>query len=125
MVASKRANRPEGGIGSVLSPLETDVMHLLWKKKAAKVREIHVELRKRKRSVALTSVAVILDRLHEKKAVTRKAETGRGGTHYIYSAASSKEEFEESIIDSMVKKMIDNFGSVAVNYFNERFAGKK
>lgn len=121
----KTKNMDSAGLQSILSPLESDVMHVLWKKKRAKVREIHAELRKQKKTVALTSVAVILDRLYERKVVSRTTQTGRGGTHYIYSASTSKEEFEKSIVDSMVEKMIGSFGSVAVNYFNERFAKKK
>ena len=109
----------------VLSPLETDVLSLLWgKKDGARVRDIYLVLRK-KRKVALTSVAVILDRLYEKKIVKRRIETGRGGEHYIYSCRISKKDFEESVIDKTVDKLIENFGPIAVNYFNERFSRKK
>ncbi len=109
----------------VLSPLETDVLATLWKNgEDLRVRDIYAVLRK-KRKVALTSVAVILDRLHEKKIVKRTIETGRGGEHYIYSCRLSQKDFEESVIDKTVNKLIENFGPIAVNYFNERFSKKK
>lgn len=107
----------------VLSPLEHDVLRILWKKDSMKVRDIHKVL-KRKRNVALTSVAVILDRLHEKKTVRRSVSSCRGGYHYIYSA-TPRHDFEQSVIEKTVDRLIDNFGSVAVTYFNERFAKKK
>ena len=111
------------GINTLLSPLETDTLMLLWKMDQSKVKDLHIVLKKDK-NVALTSVAVILDRLHQKGIVDRTIEKGRGGGHYIYSAKSSKEEFEESIVDSTVNKLINNFGSTAVNYFNKRFSKK-
>ena len=112
------------GFESLLSPLESVVLCELWKKKnGVKVRDIYKSIRK-KRIVALTSVAVILDRLHDKKIVSRKIEKGRGGIHYIYSAVPKK-EIEQTIMEKTVDKLISNFGSVAVSYFNERFGKKK
>lgn len=106
----------------VLSPLETDVLRILWKRDVIRVRDVHKKLGRR---VALTSVAVILDRLYKKKIVSRRIEKGRGGMHYIYSAKVGKNDFAESVIDSTVDKLIDAFGPVAVNYFNERFSRRR
>ena len=107
----------------ILSPLEYDVLRILWKADSMKVRDIHKSIRK-KRKVALTSVAVILDRLHEKKIVRRDVASCRGGYHYIYSA-TSRHDFEHSVIEKTVDKLIDNFGSLAVTYFNERFSKRR
>jgi predicted transcriptional regulator len=109
------------GPEALLSPLEADVLRILWERESIKVRDLHSVLKK-KREVALTSVAVTLDRLHKKKLVERKAEPGRGGYHYIYSSCASESDFEHSILDTTVDKLIDMFGSTAVNYFNERFS---
>ena len=108
----------------VLSPLEMDVISILWKKEQGmRVRDIYSMLKGR-RKVALTSVAVILDRLYEKKLVKRSIETGRGGQHYIYSTKVTRAGFETSVVDRTVNKLIENFGATAVNYFNERFSKK-
>ncbi len=112
------------GTRTLLSPLGADVLEILWSKKEARVREVHDAL-KHKRKVALTSVAVILDRLYKKKLVKRTAETGRGGHHYIYSPLKSKDTFEQSVLESIVDRLIDAFGSNAINYFNERFSEKR
>lgn len=111
------------GLG-LMSPLESDVLKLLWERDSSRVRDIHGQLKK-KRTVALTSVAVILDRLHEKGFVSRKVESGRGGYHYIYSVKASRTQFEQSVIEKTVDKLIDAFGPTAVTYFNERFRRKK
>lgn len=123
MVKINRMRFNKSGLKSVLSPLEYDVLRVLWKTKNARVRKVHKSLKDRK--VALTSVAVTLDRLHQKGVVSRTVEKGRGGGHYIYSARTSKEEFEASVIDSAVNRIISNFGPVAVNYFHKRFSGRK
>ena len=108
----------------LLSPLESDVLKMLWPNKTLKVREIYEKLRPHKK-VALSSVAVILDRLHEKSIVDRKVETGRGGLRYIYFPKSDRKQFEKSVVEKTVNKLIDAFGSSAVVYFNERFSKRK
>ena len=112
------------GAEAFLSPLEAKVLHALWKKESAKVRDLHLIVKK-DQEVALTSIAVILDRLHQKNLVTRTAKTGRGGYHYIYSPAFSQKDFEYSMMDNFVEKMINTFGKSAIAYFNERFSKKK
>jgi len=121
MVQVNKLRFHKKGVGVVLSPLEERIIKILWKAKKAKVKDIHARLRT---DAALTSVAVSLDRLHRMKAVGRKVETGRGGPHYIYYPAQSQSDFERSIIDSSVNKLINNFGGIAVTYFNDRF-GKR
>lgn len=124
MVKVKKVHLEKRGIESILSPLESDVIRILWKSDKTRVKEIYSIL-KRNRKVALTSVAVILDRLHQRGIVSRTIEKGRGGGHYIYYPKTSKQDFEESIIDHTVKKLMNNFGPVAVNYFHRRFSKRK
>ena len=120
MVTVSRLRLEKKGAGTLLSPLECDVLHVLWKSKKMRVRDVHSIVQK-KRKVALTSIAVTLDRLHAKKLVSRTVHTGRGGEHYVYEPTTSKEGFEQSVVAQTVDKLINSFGHVAVNYFNERF----
>jgi len=116
----------------VLSPLESDIMNVLWSHGDMRVREVHKKINlkslpasRRSADVPLTSVAVLLDRLHDKKIVTRTIETGRGGEHYIYSPMLTQQDFHKSVLDQTVDKLIETFGSTAVTYFNQRFKEKK
>jgi len=104
-----------------LSPLETEVLTILWKHKRLKVREIH-DILAPTMEVALTSVAVILDRLHAKGVVGRDIEGARGGLRYIYFPLQNKKEFEKTLVEETVNKLIEKFGTTAVSYFNERFS---
>ncbi len=105
---------------ALLSPLEQDILQVLWQKKSMRVREIYNKL-KDKRKLALSSVAVLLDRLYERNIVDREIETARGGVRYVYFAKQDKIGFEKSVVEQTVNKLIDAFGKVATAYFDERF----
>lgn len=124
MVVISRIRLKRRGLESLLSPLEADILKILWAEKRLRVREIYERL-KSKRKVAHTSIAVILDRLHKKKFVTRNVEVGLGGNHYIYSIKITRTDFENSVIKKTVDNLMENFGDVAINYFCERFSKKK
>lgn len=109
---------------AMLSPLEQDILKVIWPNKKMRVRMIYEKL-KNKRKLALSSVAVLLDRLHERGIVNREMETGRGGVRYIYHPTANRKEFEKSIVETAVNKLIEKFGSTAVSYFNERFSRKR
>lgn len=107
-----------------LGPLEKEILELLWKRGSARVRELY-DILKDKRKVAHTSVAVLLDRLYERKLVTRKIETCRGGYRYIYYPTSEKEDFQKKALHIAVDNLIERFGDTATAYFNERFNKKR
>lgn len=109
---------------AILSPLEKDILAVLWPDKKLRVRQIYEKL-KNKRKLALSSVAVLLDRLHSKGVVKRDVETARGGVRYVYYPVKDKQQFEQSIVETTVNSLIEKFGSTAVSYFNERFAKKR
>jgi predicted transcriptional regulator len=120
----KKIRMEKRGLETVLSALEANIMHSLWKKNPLRVKELHKELGRR-HHVALTTIAVTMDRLYERKIVERRIEAGRGGLHYLYYPSRAKEEFERSLIDQTVNKLIEVFGKTAVSYFDERFKSSK
>lgn len=110
--------------GALLSPLEQEILNVLWPDKKMRVRSIYEQLKGR-RKLALSSVAVLLDRLHSRGIVARDIETARGGVRYVYYPKTDKRQFEKSVVETAVNKLIEHFGSTAVSYFNERFARRK
>ncbi len=125
LVFLAKISRELDGVQSVLSPLEYSVACVLWgcPREKMKVRQVHVELKRGKKKVPLTSVAVMLDRLHKKGIVSRHAEPGLGGYHYLYCAKTTQNEFEQSVLVRAVDRLVETFGENAVAYFNERFQG--
>ncbi len=110
------------GVLENLSPLEADVLQVLLPGGKLKVREVHCVL---KQNVPLTSVAVMLDRLYEKKLVGREMETCRGGTRYIYFLMKTPTEIEDDYLKQNVDSIINKFGDKAVVYFHKRFSEGK
>jgi len=108
---------------TLLSPLERNVLKLLWPDKKMRVKEILLKLPSK---VALSSVAVICDRLHEKGLLKREIEKSeKDCIRYVYYPSKDKANFEKSVIEKAVNNLINAFGQTAVSYFNERFEKKK
>lgn len=95
-----------------LSNLEQKVMEIVWKYRECSVRVVHKQLNKR-RKLAYTTVATILQRLFDKGLVQRK----RQGLAYIYSPKLSKELYSKSLAGSFLHKFINSFGDVAIASF--------
>lgn len=108
-------------VRQTMSPLERKVMDGLGNRETS-VRQIYGQM---KGHVPLTSIAVTFDRLYKMGLVARRVERGRGGLRYIYTRKQSTEDFERSIVESSVNKLLENFGSTAMSYFEKRFGGKE
>jgi predicted transcriptional regulator len=120
----EKRNSSENVSQKSLSPLERKILELLWKKGKGHVLEIYLSLRK-KNTIAHTSVAVLLDRLHEKKLVTRAVERCKGGFRYLYYPTSKKEDYHKAVVQTAVDTLIERFGNTATTYFHERFGRKR
>jgi len=104
----------EKNLLKVLGDLEADVLEALWKLKVAHVRDIHREVA-RKRKVAVTTVATVLDRLFEKGLVERELIRTRG-LYYEYRPSLSKRQLESTIVRDVLKGIFETFGDAAVSY---------
>lgn len=109
---------------STLSPLESDIVKTIRLNRNYTTRDVYSLIRKKKK-VAESSVPVLLDRLFKKGLLKRKTESAKGGVRFIYSLGGSKEEFERSVVENVVNKMVERFGSKAIAYFNESFSKRK
>ena len=101
-------------LAKTLGELEQLIMEIVWKSKESAVRDIFQELRK-KRSIAYTTVATILQRLFNKDIVGRKTEKNS----YRYYPKVSKVSYAKSLTKSFVKKLEKSFGDIAIASFAE------
>ncbi len=104
-----------------LSPLENEVIGELWNGGAFTVRQIYGRLHVKRHKIALTSIAVVLDRLYDQGIVSRRTETCRGGLRYVYRARKNQKEVYKIFLDKTVNKLLERFGPTAASYFHERF----
>ena len=100
------------GLGRALGDLEKDIMDILWLKSEATGKEVLTELRG-SRSVAITTVLTVLDRL-VKKGIVKKT---KGESVYMYTPVFSKNEFTDMVSQEVVKGILDISTSSAVASF--------
>ncbi len=97
-----------------LGELEKKVMDIMWDNDEISVRDVTSILQK-KNDIAYTTIATILDRLHDKKLVTR-SKTGKS---YTYKAAVVKEDYISNMSASFLDTLFSSFGEHAVPHFIE------
>lgn len=98
----------------VLGDLEADVMEALWKLQFGHVKNIHEEV-SRKRKVAVTTVATVLDRLYRKGLVERELKKGKG-LYYEFRPTITKNQFEKTIVRSVLEGLFETFGDSVISY---------
>ncbi|MBI3384702.1 BlaI/MecI/CopY family transcriptional regulator [Candidatus Gottesmanbacteria bacterium] len=97
-----------------LSELEQTAMTIVWELQSCSVRDVLEKINKKKQ-LAYTTVATILQRLHEKGLVIRKRE----GIAFIYSAKLSKETYSKNLAQLFISKFFNSFGNVGLASFAE------
>ena len=100
------------GLNQVLGDLEQDIMEVLWKMEEAIVRDVFIELKKR-RKIAYTTVMTVMGRLAN-KGILRKTPIKNS---YLYKPVYSKDAFEKCISREVMKGILGNYTHAAVTSF--------
>lgn len=115
-----KINFSKTGLDSLMSPLESDLVDFLWKKKAPCTSgELFAALGK-KHAIASSTVSVTLDRLHAKGLVTRTISRGKGGLKYWYSPKVSREELADQLSSEFVSFLKGTFGAASIAHLKKR-----
>lgn len=96
-----------------LGELEQQVMDILWDKGHCSVRDVVNFLGNRK--LAYTTVATILQRLHNKGLVKRS----QNSSGYTYSAKITKKSYSKNLAQAFLGRFINSFGDTAIASFAE------
>lgn len=97
-----------------LSPLDQEIMNIVWECNSCTVREVLVQICKEK-ELAYTTVATILTRLCEKGLLKRSQ---RSSVVY-YSPKISREDFSKNVAGSFFTNFLQSFGDTAIASFAE------
>jgi predicted transcriptional regulator len=111
----------EKGLASILGPLETKIMHVLWELNRASTGQVHEELRK-DRGIALTTVSGTLNRLYEKGLLHREIGKGKRGLTYIYRPKMNEEKFKEFIAERVTHQLLKEYEEPTVSTLINRLA---
>ena len=71
-----------------------------------------LEVLRRSREIAYTTVSTTLDRLYRKKLLERKALVGPGGTRYLFGLCKD-ERRQAKIVEATIDRLTGAFGETA------------
>jgi len=113
MVKLDRINISNEGLTKFFSPIEAQIMEVLWINDKSTTSEITT-----KTGIPLSSVAGTLDRLV--KAGFAKREVNKSGpkVRYIYSATEPMDKTASTITKKVLDSLVDTFGKVAIENFH-------
>jgi predicted transcriptional regulator len=94
-----------------ISDAEMDVLKLLWAQGPATVREVHAELRRRKRRWAYNTVLTLLSRLRDKGCVTSE----KSGVAHVFQAAVTRDELLRRRLSELADRVCDGTASPLVH----------
>ena len=109
----------ENGMNCFFSDLEEEILEQLWKNKTGHSKSLHEAL-KNKHEVSHITVAVTLNRLHERGMLARKPQKTRGGTRYIYTPKYSREAFGNHLSGKFLSFLRKSFGENCVANLKKR-----
>ncbi len=95
-----------------LSELEQEVMEIVWALGKCTIREVVEETNKTK-NLAYTTIATILERLHEKGLVEKDASAFT----VVFAPEQTKEEFSQKMARNLLDKFFRSFGDAAIASF--------
>ncbi len=101
---------PFTGIGS----LEADILAVVWEHDTTTVRQVYEILRER-RQIAYTTVMTVMNNLVKKHLLTQD----KTAIAYVYKPAIPGREVAETVLDSVVDRLLRGQYNVAVSYLLE------
>jgi len=97
---------PFTGIGS----LEADILAVVWEQEKTTVRAVYETLRER-RTIAYTTVMTVMNNLVKKHLLTQD----KSGIAYVYTPAIPGRDVAQTVLVSVVHKLIGDQTGVAVS----------
>ena len=89
-------------------------MNIIWEYGHCSVRDVLERINKKKK-LAYTTIATILQRLYDKGLVTRT----NNEVVFYYSPKLSKENYSKNMARSFIAKFFNSFGDTAISSFAE------
>ena len=113
MVKIDRINISNEGLTKFFSPIEAQIMEVLWENNEMMTSEIT-----KKTDIPLSSVAGTLDRLVKADFAKRRLEKNGQRVRYIYSATATADNAATAITTRILDSLVDTFGVAAIENFS-------
>jgi len=109
----------EEGIKAVLPPLEAEIMEHMWKVKVGTAGQVYEYIKQKHPDIRRSTVSILMNRLCEKGLLKRSVEKGRGGMRYVYSITTTREEFEQRVVQKILDALVANFRDATYAYLSK------
>lgn len=119
MVRLDQIDLSKDGLTKFFSPIETKILKTLWSE-----GDMTTTMLTEKTDIPLTSVAGTLDRLVKAGFVKRHLELINGKIKYFYEPVFSEKEIATKITNSILDRLVDAFGPLALEKFS-KYTDKK
>src|SRR6185295_16756936 len=104
--------------GTVLGPLEDDIMEIVWAQgEPATVAAVHRALGRRK-TLAYSTVKAVLTNLAG-KGLLRKRSEGRSN---VFSAVQTREAFRKGVVDEVIGSLVKDYRNPLLAHLVEHVA---
>lgn len=114
----------ENGFEKVLSPLEAEIMQIMWKEEISVARDVYEIMKKKNKDTRRSTVSIMMNRLRERGLLERKPETGKGGKRFIYTVRVNKEEFSQCVVGKVMNALLDSFENATYKYVKNHLSEK-
>ncbi len=106
----------ENGVEKVLSPLESEIMQIMWKEKTSMARDVYEIMKKREKDTRRSTVSIMMNRLHERGLLDRRPEKGKGGKRFIYTVRVTEKEFSQIVVAKVMQSLLETFEEATLRY---------
>jgi len=107
------------GLQTVLSPLESEVMGIMWREKSATARTVYTLL-KSKHSVNRPTVTAAMNSLCKRGLLKKTISKGRGGLRYVFKVQISRRRFEREVVGKVIDSLLESYKKTAKKQMREK-----
>ncbi len=107
------------GLQTVLNPIESEIMSIMWREKRATARTIHTLL-KSKHNVNRSTVNITMSSLCKRGLLSSSISRGKGGLKYIYKVKVSRRKFEREVVGKVLDSLLKSYGKTAKKQIREK-----
>ena len=107
------------GLQTVFSPIESEIMAIMWREKRTTARTVHTLL-KSKHNVNRSTVNVAMNSLCKRGLLSSSISRGKGGLKYIYKVKVSRRKFEREVVGKVLDSLLKSYGKTAKKHIREK-----
>ena len=117
---SERAFHPgRSGLAAAFGPLEAAVMDVVWTARApVSVTDVLVEMSRRKKSLAYSTIKTILTNLAEKGHLIKRAD----GRANVFLAKQSRADFERDLVSGVIGSLLRDYRNPLLAHLADELA---